>query len=361
MSGSTVQITKCSKLPKVQYPLNPKFGTVFGPHLLRMNFTAETKEFQAEIVPFQSDMMSPATLVLHYGQSIFEGMKAYRLKDGGVGAFRADLHAERFYQSALKMAMAPVPQEVFMKCLLEYVAMEQESVPNEPDHSLYLRPLQFARDEIVKLGPGKKYTFYIMSTIAGRYFATPGITPAKVLVNRHFVRAFPGGTGEAKTAGNYAASLMPQAHAIKLGCDQVLYLDAVHHDHVDELGGMNFFMVKDGALVTPKLTGAILNGVTRRSILQLASELGLKAKEVTISFTELLKDIKSGKVKECFACGTAAVVHPIGHFLLQETANGPVEEIKLSPDFPTGLKVLEHLSKAQRGQIPTPPGWIFKV
>lgn len=354
----TVKISKCDPLPKVQYAPNPKFGTVFAPHLLRMTYSFDTQNFEAEIVPFQSEMMSPATLVLHYGQSIFEGMKAYRQADGSVGIFRADLHAKRFYESAVKMGMAPLPEDIFVKCLVEYVNFGKDSVPSEPDHALYLRPLLFARDELVKLGPSKKYTFYIMSTIAGKYFGA-GIVPAKVLVNKSFIRAFPGGTGEAKTAGNYAASLYPQSVAMSLGCDQVLYLDAENHKNIDELGGMNFFMVKDNTLVTPKLTGAILNGVTRRSILELAPQLGFKAVEETISFDQLISDIKTGKVKECFACGTAATVHPIGAFFIQNNINSAAEKIELSPDFPIALKVLDLLSKVQRGQAAAPGKWLF--
>lgn len=358
---SRVSITKCEKLPKVAYSPNPKFGTIFSPHMLRMNYTAETKDFEAEIVPFQSEMMAPSTLVLHYAQSIFEGLKAYRQKDGSVAIFRPDLHATRFYKSAQKLAMAPLPEDIFMKCLMEFVNFEQESVPSEPEHSLYLRPLLFARDEIVKLGPSKKYTFYIMSTIAGKYFSASGITPAKVLVNKKYVRAFPGGTGEAKTAGNYAASLMPQAHAISLGCDQVLYVDAVKHDFVDELGGMNFYAVKGNQLMTPTLTGAILNGVTRRSILELAPSLGLTATETPVSFNQLVSDIKSGVVKECFACGTAATVHPIGEFLVEEDIGSTPVQVKLSPDFPVALKVLDAVQKVQRGYIQAPGDWLFKV
>lgn len=358
---NTVTLKKCAKLPKVQYELNPKFGTVFSPHMLKMTYTADTKVFEAEITPFQSEMMSPATLVLHYGQSIFEGMKAYRSKDGSVSVFRADLHAKRFFKSAETMAMAPLPEDVFLKCLLEFVKFEQESVPSEAEHSLYLRPLLFARDEIVKLGPSKKYTFYIMATIAGRYFAASGITPAKVYVNKQAIRAFPGGTGEAKTAGNYAASLLPQAHAIKLGCDQVLYLDAVAHDNIDELGGMNFFMVRGNELVTPSLTGAILNGVTRRSILEMAPKVGMTSKEEPISFSQLVKDIKAGNIKECFACGTAATVHPIGTFLVQDNPSSPIETVSLSNEFPVALRILEMISAVQRGHIPSPGNWLFKV
>ncbi len=359
--GSTLTVKKCTKLPKVRYELNPKFGTVFSPHMLKMTISAETNAFEAEITPFQSEMMSPATLVLHYGQSIFEGMKAYRQKDGSVAIFRADLHAQRFYKSAVTMAMAPLPEDIFMKCLMEFVNFEQESVPSEPEHALYLRPLLFARDELVKLGPSKKYTFYIMATIAGRYFAATGITPAKVLMNKMAIRAYPGGTGEAKTAGNYAASLYPHSQAIKMGCDQVLYLDAVTHDNIDELGGMNFFMVRGDELVTPKLTGAILNGVTRRSILEMASKVGMKAKEESISFSQLTQDIKSGKIKECFACGTAATVHPIGTFFIQSSPSTSTETVSLPSEFPVALKILETISSIQRGQIAAPGDWLFKV
>jgi branched-chain amino acid aminotransferase len=298
---------------------------------------------------------------LHYGQSIFEGMKAYKQKDGSVAAFRVDLHAARFKKSAEKMAMSSLPEDVFTKCVMEFVKFEQESVPGEPDHSLYLRPLLFAKDEIVKLGPGTKYTFYVMGTIAGKYFAASGITPAKVLVNKQYVRAFPGGTGEAKTAGNYAASLSPQAHAISLGCDQVLYLDANQHDNIDELGGMNFFMIRGKDLVTPALSGAILNGVTRRSILEMATTWGLNPKEETISFTQLVDDIRSGKVTECFACGTAAVVHPIGTFVVEEKVGGERFEVQLPKEFPLGIKILDTLQQVQRGQLPAPGNWIFKA
>lgn len=358
---ANLQITYCEKRPRVQYSPNPKFGTVFSPHLLKMTFSKGDTEFKAQIVPFQSEMMAPSTLVLHYGQSIFEGMKAYRQQDGGVAAFRVDLHAARFKKSAEKMAMAALPEEVFTKCLMEFVKFEQDSVPGEPDHSLYLRPLLFACDEIVKLGPGTKYTFYIMGTIAGKYFAASGITPAKVLVNKQYVRAFPGGTGEAKTAGNYAASLSPQAHAISLGCDQVLYLDANKHDSIDELGGMNFFMIRGKDLVTPSLTGAILNGVTRRSILELAPIWGLTPKEEPISFSKLIEDIRSGKVQECFACGTAAVVHPIGQFVVEEREGGEKFDVRLPAEFPMGIQILDTLQKVQRGQVKAPGNWIFKA
>jgi branched-chain amino acid aminotransferase len=347
--------------PKVEYSPNPKFGTIFTPHMLHMKISGDkVTDVEAEIVPFASEMFSPATLVFHYGQSVFEGLKAFRQKDGGVAIFRADLHAKRFAKSCERMAMPAFPEELFLDCVREFVAFEKDSVPSEAEHSLYLRPLMIARDAMVKVGRGKTYSFYVLGAIAGSYFQG-AVKGAKVLVNRQFVRAFPGGLGEAKTAANYAASLWPQTHAEKYGCDQVLYLDAIHHENIDELGGMNFFMVKNGALITPVLNGAILNGVTRRSILEIAAQLKLQASEEVISFTNLKRDIEAGAVTEVFACGTAAVVSPLGELLYQETLQATPQSLKLPSDFPIATKVGDLLKSIQRGSSPAPGNWLLKV
>lgn len=357
-----IEFTRCEKKPKVKYQPHPKFGTVFAPHMLQLRFSTEneTETLKAEIVPFSAQPMSPATIALHYGQTIFEGLKIFRQKDGSVAAFRADRHAARFMVSAKKMAMPSIGEDVFMKCLTEYMHFEEESVPQEPDHALYIRPMQFGCDEQIKVGRSKKYVFYIIASIAGSYFSGGHAKPARVLVNREFVRAFPGGLGEAKTAANYAASLAPQAHAETLGCDQVLYLDAVRHEFIDELGGMNFFIVRNGDLITPSLNGAILPGVTRQSILEMASSLGLKASEEKISFPTLLKDIQSGAVTETFACGTAAVVHSIGELVVQETKSSSAQTIKLPDSSPVAGQIYESLKGMQRGHIKAPGNWLFK-
>jgi len=363
------------KQKKVSYNPHPKFGTCFTPNELRMIVTAEdfknpSTKLEAEIRPFEPELYSPATIALHYGQSIFEGLKAYRLKDGGVGTFRADLHAKRFRKSAAKLAMPDFKEEVFMQCLDEFLKFEKDCVPSEPGHALYIRPLLIGSDEIMKVGRSKKYTFYILTCIVGDYFAQTGNKAARVLVNRKFVRAFPGGLGEAKTAGNYAASLAPQAYAETLGCDQVLYLDAIHHDFVDELGGMNFFAVRGAKneIVTPALSGTILHGVTRQSILEIAPTLGLKAKEEAISFKKLREEILNGTLTEVFACGTAAVVQPLGELLYQEDVDGRPESLMLAAGkegkekgAPISAKILDTLSKMQRGQIAAPPNWIHKI
>jgi branched-chain amino acid aminotransferase len=359
-----MKIKKCEPLPAVKYSPHPKFGTIFGPHILRIDFNAEDlqsgRDLEAEITPFEGETFSPGTSVLHYGQSVFEGLKVFRQKDGTVAAFRADLHAQRFVKSAQRLAMPALPEKVFLEGLRAYMEMEKDSVPAEPDHALYIRPLMIARDEIIKIGKSKKYTFYIMSAIAGSYFPGGVTRGAHVLVNRSFVRAFPGGLGEVKTAGNYAASLMPQSYAETYNCDQVLYLDGAKHEFVDELGGMNFFVVRNNELITPNLNGCILNGVTRRSILELAPTLGHVAKEQPISFTEVLKDIATGRITEAFACGTAAVIHPIGEFVVQDKTDAPATTVKLPTAHPVAMKFLETIQGVQRGAIKAPGDWLFR-
>lgn len=348
------KITKCQKLPPVQYQPNPVFGTIFAPHVLRMHLTLDgPNDYAAEIKPLELEPFSPTTAALHYGQSIFEGMKAFRQKDDSVKVFRPDLHATRFRASAQRMMMADMPEEVFLNCISEYVSFVADNVPREPDHSLYIRPLMFAADHKIKVGASQKYLFYIMSSIAGNYFGSSGaIKPARVMVNREFVRAYPGGLGEVKTAANYAASIWPQRLAALKECDQVLFLDAVHHEYIDELGGMNFFAIRGRELITPALNGSILNGVTRRTIIEMAPQMGLKAIESRISFSELKNEIASGSVSETFACGTAAVVHPIGEFLFQENLNSPLESIRLKSEPNVSLQILTKIQNVQRGIEP---------
>jgi branched-chain amino acid aminotransferase len=356
-----MEIKRCAPKPKASYPLNPKFGTAFTPHMFRMDIRPDQPMGSgAEIVPYAPELFSPSAVVFHYGQAVFEGLKAFAQADGSVGIFRPDLHAVRFAGSCARLAMPVVPESIFLEAVRSFVEFEKESVPKEPNHSLYLRPLLIARDEIVKVGASKSYTFYVLGCVVGNYFASK-LTPARLLVNRQFVRACPGGLGEAKTAANYAISLAPQAHAEKHGFDQVLYLDAIHHDAIDELGGMNFFMVRNGELVTPALNGCILNGVTRRSILEIAPKLGLRGREETISFDQMRRDIAAGVVTEAFACGTAAVVHPIGEFGVQETMAGPIEKVALPDQYPVALKLLETLKAMHTGRAPAPGSWVTRI
>jgi len=361
-SPQNVEIIKCQpKAPLVETP-NPKFGTVFSPHMLKMDIsTSDFSNIRAEIKPYDREPMYPSCIAIHYGQSIFEGMKAFRQKDGSVGIFRLDLHAKRFRRSCQLMSMTEIPEDVFTQCLLEYVRFEKDSVPSLPDHALYLRPVLFGSDPQIKMGRSATYSFYILASVAGNYFHGRSSEGAKVLVNREFVRAYPGGLGEAKTAANYAASLGPLSYAASLGCDQLLFLSAVDHDHVDEMGGMNFFVVRDGELVTPPLLGTILDGVTRRSILEIAKTLGMTVKEEPLSFSQLMKDIDSGKVTECFACGTAAVVQPLSELLYQDKRGGETSPIPLPKGYPVALRLREQLQKIQRGEHEAPGAWLSRV
>lgn len=355
--------TFADKAPKIQYDLSPKFGTIFTSAYLKMPIRLGQQDgFAAEILPFRPEALSPGTAALHYGQSIFEGMKAYRQKDGGIAIFRADLHAARFRNSARKMVMAEVPEEVFMQALKHYVHFNRDNVPVEEGHSLYLRPLLFAADPMIKVGTSQNYSFMIMSTIAGSYFSS-GAKPrrARVLISREYVRAFPGGTGEVKTAANYATSIYPQHQASQLGCDQVLYLDAIEHEYIDEMGGMNFFAVRGDELVTPSLNGCILNGVTRRSILELAASMGFRAVEERMSATRMIEDIRSGRIKEVFACGTAAVISPIGELMFQPSRGKDYESVMLPDESRASGKILETLNGVQRGHIPAPGDWLFPI
>ena len=364
-----IRITKSEKLPPVQYKPNPPFGTIFTPHVLKMELTLDgPADFHAQIIPLTDEPFPCTASVLHYGQSIFEGMKSYRQKDGDVAIFRADLHAQRFRNSAKRMVLREIPEDIFLQCLREYTAFVADNVPSEPNHSLYLRPLLMAADRKIKVGASQKDLFYIMSSIAGGYFgpaahggSSVGGTRARVMVCRDFVRAFPHGLGEVKTAANYAASIWPQRLAAQKECDQVLFLDAVEHEYIDELGGMNFCAIRGKDLVTPALNGCILDGVTRRSLLEIAPQLGLSPVETRMSFSELRADIKSGRVTEVFACGTAAIVSPIGEIYFQEKANREGETLRLPPESKVALDLRDKLGRVQRGHDPAPGDWLLKV
>lgn len=358
-----LNIKKCTKRPPVKYGPHPKFGTTFAPHMLKMTVQlGGQNSYEAEIVPYAAEPMMPGMAALHYGQSIFEGMKAFKQADGSVGIFRPDLHAKRFKASAARMIMAEIPEEIFVQTLKDYVDFERESVPPEKDHALYLRPLMFASDSQIKMGASKTYSYYVMSTVVGNYFGAEGSAkPARLLVNRQFVRAYPGGMGEAKTAANYAAGVLPGKIASSKECDQVLYLDAVHHDFIDELGGMNFFAIQRNKLVTPELNGCILRGVTRQSLLEIAPKLGLQPVEKKMSFTELVKSIESGETTEMFACGTAAVVQPINEFLYSDKVDDEVKSIKTNVEPKVSLQLLDMLAKIQRGTEKAPGDWITKI
>jgi branched-chain amino acid aminotransferase len=311
-----VQLHILAERPKAPMGLDadPGFGKCFTPGMILADYTPEQGWHNARLVDKAPIPMDPACVALHYAQSIFEGMKAFRDVDGDMVLFRVADHAERLRQSAERMAIPPLPDADFVHLAREFVAHQGSALSDTPGHSLYLRPLIFGSDPVLGVHPSKTYTFVLLGMIASSYFAK-NAGGLKIWVEEQYVRAVHGGTGSAKTAGNYAASLLAQRKAQEAGASQVLWLDANEHRFVEELGGMNFMAVIDGTLTTPPLGDTILSGITRRSILALARHQGLTVAERPIEVAELLEGIRSGKTTEAFACGTAATISRIDEFV----------------------------------------------
>ncbi|WP_020523300.1 branched-chain amino acid aminotransferase [Catelliglobosispora koreensis] len=310
---------------------NPGFGRVFTDHMVTIRYAEGKGWYDARVEARAPIPMDPATAVLHYGQEIFEGLKAYHRADGKTGLFRADANARRFAESARRMAMAPLPEDLFLSSIEKLVDVDRDWVPTSEGGSLYLRPFQYANEVFLGVRPSHEYLYVLIASPVGSYFSG-GLKPVSIWVSQDYTRAAPGGTGAAKCGGNYAASLIAQAQAAEHGCDQVVFLDAVHRSYIDELGGMNIFFVrKDGSLITPELNGSILPGITRESVIKLAQAEGRTVEQRQISLHEWREGAKSGEIVETFACGTAAVLTPIGtvrandgEFLLGTGETGPV-------------------------------------
>jgi branched-chain amino acid aminotransferase len=303
------------------------------------------------IIPMGDWSLHPAAAVLHYGQEIFEGMKAYRHADGSIHTFRPEQNARRFNRSARRLSMPEIPEEYFLQAIRELIAADGEWVPSGADQTLYLRPFMYAKEAFLGVRPAKKYDFYVIGSPAGAYF-TGGVKPVSIWLSETYARAAEGGTGSAKTGGNYAASLLPQSEAYEKGCDQVVFLDA--HGNVEELGGMNIvFVKKDGTLVTPA-SDSILDGVTRNSLLQLAEDRGHTVERRAVALTEWREGVASGDIVEVFACGTAAVVTPIGRL----TAEGFDDE---QPVGELALSLREELTDIQYGRREDKHGWLYRL
>jgi branched-chain amino acid aminotransferase len=309
---------------------NPGFGRVFTDHMATVRYTEGRGWHDAKIGARQSFSFDPATLVLHYAQEIFEGMKAYRLPDGGATLFRPDANARRFRNSAQRLAMPPLPEATFVESVRTLVRTDANWIPSGEGASLYIRPFMIATESLLGVKPSAEYVYCVIACPVGAYFK--GASAVTIWVSDQYTRAAPGGTGDAKCGGNYAASLAAQAEASKQGCEQVVFLDAVERKWIEELGGMNVFLVfDDGSLQTPPLNGTILPGITRDSLIVLARELGMTVREEPYSIDQWQADAKSGRLREAFACGTAAVVTPIGKvkgrqhdFTIGDGGPGPV-------------------------------------
>jgi branched-chain amino acid aminotransferase len=336
---------------------SPGFGQHFTDHMVTIRWNREQGWHGASVEPYHAMELDPAAMVLHYGQAIFEGLKAYRQSDGSIVSFRPEANATRFRRSARRLAMPELPGELFLASLREIVAVDGRWVPEQDEESLYMRPFMFATEKGLGVRPAGEYLYLLIASPAGSYFPG-GVKPVSVWLSHEYVRAAPGGTGAAKFAGNYAASLVAQAQAAEQGCDQVVWLDAIERRWVEEMGGMNLFFVfgsgAEARVVTPELSGSLLAGVTRDSLLTLAADLGYGVEERRISTGEWEKSNESGELTEVFACGTAAVITPVGsvkhtdgEFSINGGRTGEVT-----------MRLREALTHIQRGTAADPHGWM---
>jgi len=336
---------------------DPGFGKVFTDHMVSIVWSEGRGWHDATIGPREPLSLDPAAAVLHYAQEIFEGLKAYRLADGSLALFRPEENARRFNASARRLAMPELPEEAFVEAVRQLVLADKAWFPTVDGGSLYMRPFMFADEPFLGVRPAKHYRFLVICSPAGNYFKS-GAPAVSIWVSRDYTRAAPGGTGAAKCGGNYAASLVPQAEAIERGHDQVVFLDAAEHKWVEELGGMNvFFVFDDGTLITPPLSGTILPGITRDSLLQLAREEGLRIREERYSLDQWRADAASGKLVESFACGTAAVVTPIGRVA------GEDGEFTVGSGGPGQMtsRLRERLVAIQRGTAEDTHHWVTRI
>ncbi|MFL0671996.1 MAG: branched-chain amino acid aminotransferase [Erythrobacter sp.] len=337
---------------------DPGFGTVFTDHMVVIDYDEALGGWQTPTIgPRVAIPLDPAASVLHYAQEIFEGMKAFAHADGGLALFRPEANAARFNASARRMAMPEIPEALFLAAVREIVQADAAWLPPIAGGSLYLRPFMFASEAFLGVRPARQYKFVVIISAAGNYFKK-GVNPVKIWVAQDYVRAAPGGTGAAKTGGNYAASLVPQAQAIAQGCDQVVFLDAIEHKWVEELGGMNLFFVRaDGSVITPPLTGTILPGITRDSLIAMLREEGLDVREEPYSIDQWRDEATSGHLLETMACGTAAVVTPVG------TVASPGGEFHIGAGGIGQMtaKMRERLVDIQHGRAPDPHGWVMRV
>ena len=335
----------------------PGFGLHFTDHMVAIDWDREAGWHDARVQPYGPLALDPAASVLHYGQEIFEGIKAYRHADGSIWTFRPDANGARLQRSAARLALPQLPVAEFTESLRQLIAVDGDWVPSAPETSLYFRPFMIATEAFLGVRAAQKAGYYVIASPAGPYFAK-GVAPVSIWLSTDYARAAKGGTGAAKCGGNYAASLLPQQEAYAQGCSQVLFLDPVEGKYLEELGGMNVFLVyKDGTLVTPALSGSILEGITRSSILQLARDRGMKVEERKVSIDEWKQGVASGDIAEVFACGTAAVITPIaelkGHGFSVGDVAAPAGEVTMA--------IRKELTDIQYGRLPARHDWLVRL
>ncbi|MFM2191294.1 MAG: hypothetical protein RLZZ118_251 [Bacteroidota bacterium] len=334
-------------------PLDIKFGKIYSDHMLVADYQNEQWS-KAEIVPYEDLVLSPATTCLHYGQAIFEGIKAYKTPIGEVKIFRPYENWKRFNLSAQRMGMPDVPENIFMDGMKQLIALDRDWVPSSEGCSLYIRPFMIATDAFIGVKPAEEFKFIIISSPAGAYYAQP----IKIFVHDKYTRACAGGVGEAKAAGNYGATMMPMMEVRKMGYDQILWTDAVHHKYVQEIGTMNVFFVLGDTVVTPDLKGGtILAGVTRASMIEILKEKGIKIEERPISIDEISAAYDAGQLNECFGAGTAAVVAPIAELHYE----GKDMKVNTPKENSITDMLKKELADIRYGRIDDKHNWMYKV
>jgi branched-chain amino acid aminotransferase len=340
---------------------DPGFGRYHTDHMVSIEYAAGQGWHDARVIGYGAIELDPSALVLHYAQEIFEGLKAYRWADGSIVSFRAEANAARMRSSARRIAIPELPDEVFIESLRQLIAVDKAWVPPAGgEESLYLRPFVIATEPGLGVRPAKQYRYLLIASPSGAYFKQ-GIKPVTVWVSTEYVRASPGGTGAAKFGGNYAASLVAQAEAAENDCEQVVWLDAVERRYIEEMGGMNIFFVfgsgGSARLVTPELSGSLLPGITRNSLLQLATDAGFAVEERKIDIDEWQKKNAAGEITEVFACGTAAVITPIAHVKYGGTeftvGDGESGEVTMA--------LRDTLTGIQRGTFADTHGWMSRL
>jgi branched-chain amino acid aminotransferase len=340
---------------------DPPFGLYHTDHMVSISYATDNGWHDATVLPYGPIEFDPSAIVLHYAQEVFEGLKAYRWADGSIVSFRPEANAARLRSSARRLAIPELPEEVFIESLRQLIAVDGAWVPPAGgEESLYLRPFIFATEPGLGVRPAKEYRYMVIASPAGAYFPR-GVKPVSVWLSTEYVRACPGGTGAAKFGGNYAASLLAQAQAADNGCDQVVWLDAIERRYVEEMGGMNLFFVfgsgGSARLVTPELTGSILPGVTRDSLLHLASDAGFAVEERKVDVEEWQKKVAAGEITEVFACGTAAVITPVSRVKYDDgeftIADGEPGEVTMA--------LRDTLTGIQRGTFADTRGWMARL
>ena len=337
-------------------PQNLGFGIHFSDHMFIMDYLEGRGWHSPRIVPYGHFSLDPAAVVLHYGQAIFEGLKAYRGVDGKIRLFRPRDNMKRMNRSAWRMCMPEVDEEFLLEAIKELVRTDARWVPEEKGTSLYIRPFMIATEAFLGVRPAKEYILSVILSPVGAYYAE-GFNPVKIFVTDKFVRAAKGGVGEAKTAGNYAASLMASEEAKELGFTQVLWLDCAERRYIEEVGTMNIFFLFDEALVTPALSGSILPGITRDSVMKLAASWGIKVEERPITIDEVIERAQSGELKECFGSGTAAVISPVASLYYK----GKSYEINGGKTGELAQRLFDELTAIQYGEKEEDFGWIEEL